>query len=304
MTTRRYGLRSRKHRAEPTHSLLPFELVAHIASYLAKDTESLLACSATCRLWRNATRPQIFQKVTIGNPPHLQAFYDVVKGEPIIGLWVKKIRFTITRGHPSQRLYPFHWMINAGEILRGLEKNLTKLDSVTFDSVFVGHGPSDYTSLFEVIAKFQTIRRIKVSRCYPSVTPFCNFLCKLPRLDSVSIESSGPVSREGTAEGTGLMKISSLSLLAHEWNQNNTRTWFTSAITAASLRNLTIDVLEPSYLGVTNRLLEVTGPYLQSLRIILPEYVRSYEDPPRLGMYGPTMTRALLLTICTHCLYF
>lgn len=294
MTTRGYGLQ--EHNVQPTHSLVSLKLVAQIVSYLADDARTLLACSSTCHLWCNATRPHIFRTITIGGPPRLQEFCDLVKGSPDIGLWTKEIYFTSSRPPISKHFYPFNWMIDAGEILRGLEENLTELSSITFDTIFVGSDPADSISLFDILANFRTIRHINIHMCFPSLTPFCNFLCKLPLLESVSIEDSSPLSIEGTTEGTGLIKISSLSLLTLQWDQINTRTWFTSVITAASLRNLVIDVLKDSYLGVTNRLLELTGPYLQSLVIILPGYHEQVaQDPLRLGTYDPSVATALLL---------
>lgn len=292
MTTRRYG----QHRAQqPMHLLFPFELVAHIATYLADDTGTLLACSITCRLWSNATRPQIFRDVTISSPHRLQALCDLIKGTPSIGSWIKKIIFAISRPRPCRDLLPTNWLIKTGEILRGLEKNLTRLRSIAFDSVEVGGDPADCTSFFEVLANFRTIRHVRVYECLLTVTSFCNFLCKLPLLESVSLEAPSPISLEGLVQGTGLIKISSLTLV-FEWNQTKTRTWFTSAITAASLRNLVVDILEESYVGVTNRLLELTGPYLQTLDIMLPRYHESNaQSPSRLGTYGPSLATSLFV---------
>ena len=299
MATHTGRYRDSQHSVQPTHSLFPFELVTHIASYLGDDKETLLACSLTCRVWRNATRPQTFQKVTIGKLPHLQAFCDLVKGERTIGSWIKKIRFTTSpiRLSSTQRVYPYKWVISAGEVLRGLETNLTKLSSITFDNVDICHDSDDYISVFEVLANFQTIQHVNVRMCSSSLTQFCNFLCKLPLLESVSIEGSGSFLQEGITPGTGLIKMSLLSLRASEWDQTNTRTWFTSGIRAASLQKLVVDVLVDSNLRVTNRLLELTGPYLQSLDIVLPRYCgQNAWSSSRLGTYEPSLTTALVLT--------
>ena len=89
---------------------LPIELVEKIIKLASGPSDGLTAasCALVCRLWRDASRPCVFERIKLTSDDRLSAFEELVARDGSIGPLVRTL---VVQPFPQLATVPSLWIV-------------------------------------------------------------------------------------------------------------------------------------------------------------------------------------------------
>lgn len=140
---------------------LPFDILDAVIKR-TEDKSTLSACSQVSRLWRQASRPQVFRQVKITDGDRLAAFEGLLDSDPDIGGFVREL--VLRPYHPPDEEIPLPtpWIARFPAIL---PSRLTKVVTMQLVQIY-DYGEFLDHDFFPKLAGFTSVERLVVKDCF------------------------------------------------------------------------------------------------------------------------------------------
>lgn len=181
-------------------SLLPFETVENVASFLWNDFVTLSHCTLVSRRWYTAVRPFVFRRVVLRNPERLTELEDLLVKDPTVGYWIRELYIDGSASGDSLQDWLFGHaqsssrcdIYNTGNTVKSfpgsiLTENLKKLHALTFSQIKANDPRSSAEGIHRVSKAFASrVRSLTFKSCLGHKGFFLAFMHAFPLLHELN----------------------------------------------------------------------------------------------------------------------